>query len=67
MPSSHAARNERPAAGSEWRSRSSGPAMTSSISAASRTVRAMGPVCENVSQPGKPGNCGTRPNEGLSP
>ncbi len=67
MPPSHASRYERPAAGSECRSRSSGPAITSSISAASRTVRVSGPVWESVSQPGKPGACGTRPNDGLSP
>ncbi len=67
MPPSHAARNECAAAGSEWRSRSSGPAIASSMRAASRTVRVIGPVCESVSPPGKPGFCGTRPKDGLSP
>ena len=66
MPASQAARNDAPpSAGSEWRSRSSGPAIASSIRAASRTVRVIGPVCESVSQPGKPGPCGHAPEGRL--
>src|SRR5215470_12021535 len=35
--------------------------------AASRTVRVSGPVWDRCSQPGKPGACGTRPYDGLTP
>src|SRR5918999_4983346 len=48
------------------RSRSSGPAMTSSIRAASRTVRVIGPMWESDSA-ALGGNWGTRPKDGLWP
>src|SRR5437868_6939352 len=55
-----------PVAGNEWRSRSSGPAMTDSINAASATVRVIGPACDSVSA-ALAGEYGTRPNEGFKP
>src|SRR5437762_33068 len=65
---SHASRYEPGSRGSERRSRSSPPAMTSSISAASRTVRVTGPTWETWAKPlGKPLRSGTRPYEGLKP
>src|SRR3954464_4060680 len=44
-----------------------GPAITESISAASRTDLARGPSTDSVFQPRKPGSLGTRPNVGLWP
>src|SRR5439155_1527930 len=65
---SHASRYEPASRGSEWRSRSSPPATTSSTSAASRTVRVMGPTWETpANPPGNPRPSGTRPYEGLKP
>src|SRR5262245_58539855 len=48
-------------------SRASGPAITESMSAASRTVRVMGPLCDRAFQRSACGHMGTRPSEGLSP
>src|SRR5215475_13438819 len=48
-------------------SRASGPAMTESITAASRTVRVMGPLWDRAFQRSADGHIGTRPSEGLSP
>src|SRR3989442_12392568 len=65
---SHASRYEPASRGSECRSRSSPPAITSSTSAASRTVRVMGPTWETPANPlGNPRPSGTRPYEGLKP
>src|SRR5574341_2362443 len=55
-----------PAAGSENWSRSSGPAHTFIMSAASRTVRVIGPRCERLHTPAC-GYTGIRPWEGLRP
>src|SRR4051812_39110795 len=44
-----------------------GPAITDSISAASRTDVASGPSTDSDFQPLKPGSLGTRPNVGLWP
>ncbi len=52
--------NDATGRGTECRSRGSGPAMTSRSSAASSTVRAIGPMCSSVSQPLNPGNRGSR-------
>src|SRR5262252_9767523 len=48
-------------------SRGSGPAMTPSISAASRTVRAMGPGWDLAPQRSVADQFGTRPYEGFNP
>src|SRR5205085_8476924 len=50
-------------------SRRSGPATTSSSSAVSATVRAIGPVCASEPQDGgeNPGERGTSPKVGFSP
>src|SRR3989441_3116264 len=65
---SHASRYEPASRGSECRSRSSPPAMTSSTSAASRTVRVMGPTWDTRAKPlGNPRPSGTRPYDGLKP
>src|SRR3954469_21834711 len=63
------------AAGSVLRSRSSGPAITDSISAPSATVRLIGPMCSSDSQLHTPGyrssltprQNGTRPHEPFIP
>ena len=65
-PSSSPAPNERAAGGSCCQSRASGAAITSSISARSATVRAIGPTCETGPN-GLAGQAGTRPNVGLRP
>ena len=49
-----------------WRSRRSGPAITLSISAASATVRVIGPAWESVSV-ADGGKIGTVPKVGFSP
>src|SRR5437773_8901596 len=75
MSPAAAARQSKPAAGRLSRSRSSGPAMTDSTSAASATVRVIGPMCSSDSQletPGYrsslvPGYSGTRPIVALTP
>src|SRR2546425_175844 len=67
MLPAHASTYEPGSRGSDSRSRSSPPAITSSTAAASRTVRASGPTCETWSQPGKPVPSGTRPYEGFTP
>ena len=43
------------------------PAITCSVRARSRTLRAIGPSTERLGQPRKPGSLGTSPNVGLSP
>ena len=48
-------------------SRGSGPAMAANISAASATVRAIGPSTERPLQPEAFGTRGTRPCDGLKP
>ena len=48
-------------------SRESGPARTESSSAASATVRAMGPLWARAAQMSAVGQNGTRPSEGLKP
>src|SRR5262249_907112 len=45
----------------------SGPAMSPSMSAASRTVRAMGPMCVRAFHRSADGHAGMRPSEGFSP
>src|SRR5215831_9375491 len=75
MPPSAAARQSKSAAGRLSRSRSSGPAMTDSTSAASATVRVSGPMCSSDSQPDTPGYRsslvpgyrGTRPMVAFTP
>src|SRR5690606_27861452 len=61
--------NLRPGRGRLAASRRSYPASTSSSSARSPTVRAIGPVCASDAQDGgvKPGARGTRPKVGLMP
>src|SRR5277367_135451 len=64
-----------PSSGSDQRSRGSGPAIASSISAASSTLRASGPTCSIDSQPDapgrfssrQPGQSGTRPIDAFMP
>lgn len=47
--------------------RESRPALTLSMSAASSTVRAMGPSTESVNHAARSGQVGTRPGEGRTP
>src|SRR5947208_3498755 len=67
MPPSAARAKLSGPSGNDTGSRSSGPAMTESSSAASRTVRAIGPTHEKLVQPLALGNRDTRPSVGLSP
>src|SRR5215213_11199229 len=64
-------RNERantlPSSACEVGTRASGPAIADSNSAASSTVRAMGPMDQSVSQPFGNGQFGTRPGVGRNP
>src|SRR5437764_565602 len=48
-------------------SRGSDPASVCNRIAASRTVRAIGPLCERAAQKSALGQYGTRPNEGFNP
>ena len=59
-------RRDRPPARA-GRRRPTGPAITDSARAASRTVRVSGPSTDSVGQPRKPGSFGTSPKVGLCP
>src|SRR5689334_19702440 len=64
---SSGSRNFEPGSVIEMGDRGSGPAMTESRSAASRTVRAIGPSTDRVFQASIDGQVGTRPGDGLNP
>ena len=66
MPWSRPVRQSRASNGSACQSRASGSASTLSISAASLTLRVIGPTCATVPN-GESGHAGTRPNEALRP
>src|SRR6185295_5640571 len=64
---SSGAANEPPASASAIGDRGSGPASALNISAASATLRAIGPSTLSVDQPVAAGHVGTRPGDGRRP